>query len=182
MPIPGGKGDSYQISCLGSPNLPYEHVQIPFGLCDFLQKHIQSFWWGSNQGKCKVQWIPWEVLVKPKSYGWLGYKDLRLFNQALLAHQAMRLIQYPTSLWAHVLKAKYFSQSNLLDMARVTKASTTWRAIEFGAKLLKNGAISRIWDGESTCIWRDNWIPRVPNMKPSRFVRVCRLRRVSRLL
>jgi hypothetical protein len=59
--------------------------KIPFELCDSLQKHIQSFWWGSDQGKHKVQWIPWEVLVKPKNYDRLGFKDLRLFNQALLA-------------------------------------------------------------------------------------------------
>jgi hypothetical protein len=31
----------------------------------------------------------WEVMIRPKSYDKLGFKDLRLFNQALLAHQAM---------------------------------------------------------------------------------------------
>jgi hypothetical protein len=55
------------------------------------------------------------------------------------------------------------------------EASVTWRAIEYGVELLKYGAINRIGDGESTRIWWDNWIPRMPNMRPSRPVRACRL-------
>jgi ribonuclease HI len=156
--------------------------KIPFGLCDTMQKHARTFWWGSDRGKRRVQWIPWNVLIKPKSYGGLGFKDLRLFDQALLAHQAMRLITYPQSLCAQVLKRKYFPQSDLLDMAPAAEASVTWRAIEYGVELLKHGAIKRIGDGESTRIWRDNWIPRTPNMKPSDSIRVCRLRRVSQLM
>jgi hypothetical protein len=74
--------------------------KIPFGLCDSLQKHTRSFWWSSHQGKRKGAMDSWEVLVKPKSNGGLGFKDLRLFNQALLVHQAMRLIQFPMSLCA----------------------------------------------------------------------------------
>jgi hypothetical protein len=82
--------------------------KLPFGLCDALEKQERSFWWGTNVGKHKTQWIPWEVMVKPKNYGGLGFKDMRLFNQALLASQAMHLIDYPDSLCSQVLKAKYF--------------------------------------------------------------------------
>jgi hypothetical protein len=121
-------------------------------------------------------------MSRPKSYGGLGFKDLRLFNQALLAHQAWRPITYLNSLCCQVLKAKYFHNSNLLDMAPASAASATWRAIEYGIELLKHGAINRVGDGESTRIWRDNWIPRVPNMKPSGPIRACRLRCVSHLL
>jgi hypothetical protein len=42
------------------------------------------------------------MLVKPKSHGGLGFKDMRLFNQALLAHQAMHLLVYLNSLCARV--------------------------------------------------------------------------------
>jgi hypothetical protein len=81
---------------------------------------------------------------------------MRFFNQALLAHQARRLLIYPNSLCARVLKSKYFLQGNLLDMAPAGEASVTWRAIEHGVKLLRYGAIKRIRDGESMRIWRDN--------------------------
>jgi hypothetical protein len=67
-------------------------------------------------------------------------------------------------------------------MAPAGEASVTWRVIEYGLELLKQGAIRRIGNGESTRIWRGNWIPRTPNMKPSGPTKVCRLRRVSQLL
>jgi hypothetical protein len=57
-----------------------------------------------------------------------------------------------------------------------------WREIEYGIELLKLGVIHRIGDGESTCIWRDNWISRPLRLKPTGSTRTCRLRRVSQLL
>lgn len=62
--------------------------KLPLTMCDDLMKHIRAFWWGADKGRRKVQWIPWETLIMPKSHGGLGFKDLRIFNQALLAHQA----------------------------------------------------------------------------------------------
>jgi hypothetical protein len=73
---------------------------------------------------------------------------------------------HPHSLCAQVLKAKYFPHSDLLDLSRAGEASVKWLAVEYGVELLKRGAIRRIGDGESTRIWRDNWIPRTPNMRP----------------
>jgi hypothetical protein len=67
-------------------------------------------------------------------------------------------------------------------MAPVGEASPMWRAIEPGVELLKHGVIKRIGDGESIQIWRDNWILRQPNLKPSGATRTCRLRRVSQLM
>jgi hypothetical protein len=85
--------------------------KLPFGFCDCLEKHVRAFW-GSGGGKRKVQWLTWQTLIKPKCHGGLGFKDMRLFNQALLTHQAMRQLVYPNSMCARVLRAKYFHQGN----------------------------------------------------------------------
>jgi hypothetical protein len=66
--------------------------KLPAGLCDKLTKMIRRFWWGAEKGKHKTHRISWDVLMRPKYHGSIGFRHMRLFNQALLARQAWRLI------------------------------------------------------------------------------------------
>jgi hypothetical protein len=99
--------------------------KLPLGMCDDLTSIIRNFWWGVENGKRKTAWIAWEEMIQKKCCGGLGFKDLRLFNQAMLARQAWRLIQFPDSLCARLLKAKYFPRGNLVDTAFCSNASAT---------------------------------------------------------
>jgi hypothetical protein len=144
--------------------------KLPLTLCDELMKQVlkqvRAFWWGAENGRRKVQWILWEKLVRPKGFGGMGFKDLGVMNQAMLARQAWRLVVSPDSFCAKVLTAKYYPDGKLLDRAPAGDASQTWRAIEHGLELLKQGVINRIGDGRFTQIWRDNWLPRGYGLKP----------------
>lgn len=82
--------------------------KLPVTLCDDLMKHIRAYWWGSENGRRKVPSVPWERMIMPKGFGGMGFRDLWPVNQALLARQAWRLVFYPDSLCARVLKAKYY--------------------------------------------------------------------------
>jgi hypothetical protein len=104
---------------------------------------------GGTAGKRKSHWIAWDKFTTSKSKGGLSFRDMRLFNQALLAKQAWRLIEKPDSLCARVLKTKYYPNGELLDTAFPTNQSPTWKAIVHGLELLKKGVCWRIGSGRT---------------------------------
>lgn len=128
--------------------------------CEEYSQLVRNFWWGHDKGERKVHWISWEKLTSPKTFGGMGFRDIKCFNQALLARQAWRLLTMPDSLCARILKAKYYPHGNLLDTAFPSVSSPTWKAIEHGLQLLKDGVIWRIGNGTNIKIWRHRWIPK----------------------
>jgi ribonuclease HI len=130
------------------------------GLCEEISSMIGQYWWSQQDKVNKIHWVSWEKITKTKRYGGLGYRDLYVFNIAMLARQAWRLLVCPDTLCALVLCAKYFSQGGILEARPRGGISYTWRSILKGVKLLKEGLIWRIGDGNSINIWRDPWIPR----------------------
>jgi hypothetical protein len=62
--------------------------KLPITLCEELMQLSHYFWWGENVEHHKVHWSAWDTLLLSKSMGGMGFQDLKLFNQALLARQA----------------------------------------------------------------------------------------------
>ncbi|KAK1644352.1 hypothetical protein QYE76_062157 [Lolium multiflorum] len=156
--------------------------KLPFGLCDELTKMIRRYWWGAENEKRKTHWLAWDIMLRPKDYGGVGFRDMRLFNQALLARQAWRLIQFPETLCAQLLKAKYYPNGSIMDTVFTGNGSSTWHAIEYGLQLLKKGAIWRVGNGANIRVWRDPWIPRDSGRYPRSAQGRCRFRWVSDFL
>jgi hypothetical protein len=111
--------------------------KFPVGLVDDLSQIVRNFWWGDEHNRRRMHWMSWEKMTRPKSQGGIGFRDLRIFNQALLARQAWRLIHQPDSLCARFLKAKYYPSGNLLDTAFIQNTSQPWEGIMHGLELLK---------------------------------------------
>jgi hypothetical protein len=59
--------------------------KFSFGLCEDLMQMIRDFWWNDDKDRRHIHWTSWDNLTKRKSQGGMGFKDLKLFNQALLA-------------------------------------------------------------------------------------------------
>jgi hypothetical protein len=96
----------------------------------------------------------------------MGFRDLSLFNQAMLGRQAWRLLTRPESLCAKVLKGKYFPHKTFWKRQEKKKSSETWRAILFSREALVKGLIRRVGPGDSINIWKDNWIAGSSSFKP----------------
>lgn len=82
-------------------------------ICEQISKMIAKFWWSNQDRENKIHWLSWEKLTAPKCCGGLGFRDIHVFNMAMLAKQGWRLLQNPESLCARVLRAKYFPQGDI---------------------------------------------------------------------
>jgi hypothetical protein len=112
-------------------------VKLPRSVCDDLTRMIRNYWWGSTQGKRKTHWISWDKIMLSKAQGGLGFRNLRVFNQPLLARQEWRLMTKLTTLCTRVLRAKYYPNGELHDTAFSANASSSWQGVQHGLELLK---------------------------------------------
>ena len=140
--------------------------ELPKAICRMFRQIIADEWWGREEGKKKIHWRSWDWLTTPKSFGGMGFRDLEIFNVALLSRQAWRLLQEPESLSARILKAVYYPSTTLLEAELGPHPSQVWRAIIDGRNVLNHGIIRRIGDGATTRIWHHNWLSRSGLMKP----------------
>jgi hypothetical protein len=92
--------------------------KFPTSLLEELDKLIRNFWWGDKHEMKRMHWVSWESYKTEVSW-WSGFRNLCVFNQALLAEQAWRLIHITESLCARLLKARNYPAGNLLDTAFV---------------------------------------------------------------
>lgn len=90
------------------PNYVMTCFNFPLTLCNDLNALCARFRWGSSHSEKKNHWLSWKKLCLHKNCGGLGFRDLILFNQAMLAEQSWRLIKFPNSLLAKVLCGRYF--------------------------------------------------------------------------
>lgn len=74
--------------------------RIPDDLVDDIQSMFAKFWWGSNDDKRKIMCLP-------KNKEGLGFRDMKIFNSALIAKQSWRLVTDANPLLKAVL-ADYF--------------------------------------------------------------------------
>ncbi|KAJ0078579.1 hypothetical protein Patl1_23480 [Pistacia atlantica] len=100
-----------------------------------------------------------------KTNGGLGFKDLELFNLAMLAKQGWRLLHYPNSLALRVLSAKYYPEGNFLEAKVKRTSSFIWRSVMAVRSVLESGLMWRIGNGSKAQIWQDKWLPSSSSFK-----------------
>ncbi|KAK9997383.1 hypothetical protein SO802_022069 [Lithocarpus litseifolius] len=92
----------------------------------------------------------------------MGFKDLSLFNEALLGKQVWRLLHNKNSLFYRVFKSRFFPDCTILE-AKGHGGSYAWKRILKGRGVILRGARWRVGDGESIKIYGDNWLPTATN-------------------
>ena len=133
--------------------------KLPITLCHEIETLIRKFWWGQKGDKREIHWVKWEDLCLHKDQGGVGFKDLTMFNEAMLAKLAWRLLHDDKSLFYQIFKARFFPRCSILEAKDSPSASYAWKSILKGREVIQKGAIWRVGDVKKIRIWRDNWVP-----------------------
>ena len=135
-------------------------IKIPLGLCHDIEALIKKFWWGQRGDRRKIHWVKWDELTKSKKVGGMGFQDLALYNDSLLAKQAWGLLHNRSSPFSKVFKARFFPNCSIMEAKDSKGGSYAWRSILKGRNFIQRGARWRVGDGKSITIWQHRWIPK----------------------
>lgn len=145
-----GPQDSYQkhknlkavLSSL--PTYTMSCFKLSKSLCKRLQSILTIIWWDDSPEKRKIAWISWKKLTLPKGKGGLGFRDIKEFNDSLLAKLSWRILNRPESLISRVLLGRYCYNSLFLECESKGNMSHGWKGILAGKEVLK-----KEWAGSS---------------------------------
>lgn len=93
---------------------------------------MNKFWWESRGDVSKgIKWMSWEKVCVHKELGGRGFRDLHLFNIALLGKMVWWLVHDTASLVRRVLKFKYFPHLLFLEAPKGANPSYTWLSLVY---------------------------------------------------
>ncbi|CAH1428278.1 unnamed protein product [Lactuca virosa] len=133
--------------------------KIPIATIREIEKICRSYPWANGEivkGKAKVKWID---ICRPKDYGGLGVKNLRKWNDALLAKHVWNVINNKNSLWVQWVKKNYIGDRNFWDILQKKSMSWTWKRFLEVRKIVRPHVVSCVGNGMNTSLWHDWWHP-----------------------
>jgi len=136
---------------------------LPKTLIREINAMMGKFWWSFKDNFNKISWMSWKRMGRNKNIGGLGYRDLECFNMAMLVKQCWRLLKWPDSLVACVMREKYHPSVDFLDSNIGRRPSFVWRSIWQTKPLLQEGLMWRVGNGSKIKLWEDKWISGSPH-------------------
>jgi hypothetical protein len=102
---------------------------LPDSIIKDIERMMNSFWWGGGNDNKGIRWMAWDRMTYPKALGGMGFRDLHLFNLAMIAKQGWNIATKPHTIVAKLYKARYFPNSSLFDSQLGHNPSYAWRGL-----------------------------------------------------
>lgn len=132
---------------------------IPSSLGDEIEKMMNSFWWGNGGNRNKgIRWLSWYKLYVHKRSGGMGFKNLYMFNMALLGKQVWRLMCQPELLVARLFKARYYQKNDIFEAKKGNNSSYVWKSIHEAIPMVKQGTRWKIGNKDKIRVFQDRWL------------------------
>lgn len=113
-----------------------------------------------------IHWMSWERLSTPKSFGSMGFKNLKALNMAMIGKQAWKLVTSPNSLITKLLKAKYYPRSDYFGASVSHNPSYVWRGLWRVKDMVRRSFQWSIGTGESISVWHQLWLGNHEQLTP----------------
>ncbi|KAA3472180.1 reverse transcriptase [Gossypium australe] len=144
----GGKEVFIKSVLQATPIYAMQCFLFPKTLCNKLEIIMNKFWWANNKTLRGIRWSCWDTLYFLKYDGGMGFKNLFMFNKALLAKQVWRILVQPQCFLARVLKARYYPFTDVLNANVGSYPSFTRRSICNARELISDGMVWRVGSGK----------------------------------
>ncbi|XP_057251673.1 uncharacterized mitochondrial protein AtMg00310-like [Beta vulgaris subsp. vulgaris] len=131
--------------------------KLPVAVIQEIHSAMARFWWG-GKGMKENALAKLGEKVQTQVYGGMGFKDLAVFNDALLGKQVWRLLHNKESLLSRVMSAKYYPHGDVCQARLGYSHSYSWRSIWGAKSLVLEGLIWRVGDGTKIDIWSAPWV------------------------
>lgn len=124
---------------------------------------MNTFWWGRGGANGGIKWLSRDRKCGVKEDGGLGFRKLVDFNLAMLSKQAWRLIIESNPLVSSFMKARYYPESDFLNVSLGSNPSYLWRSVFATQKVMQESVRRRVGNGLNTMVWKVPWLPYVNN-------------------
>lgn len=97
---------------------------LPRACINEINKLQRKFIWGDTDTKKNFHAVGWETVIKGKSDGGLGLRDLNAMHEACVMKLGCKIINNENELWCDILRTKYKAgESNSMLRAKGTDSN-----------------------------------------------------------
>lgn len=108
--------------------------RVPAHISNRMNSIMAKFWWNGTRKGQGLHMRSWKQITRPRDKGGLGFTDIKILNQALLAKQSWRVLKNKASALSSIYRAKYkLNEECLFEQNwEGIKGSWGWSSIKWG--------------------------------------------------